>query len=163
MNKTESVAARLKYIMNQRGLKQVDVLNLARPYCEKYNVKLAKNYLSQYCSGKNEPGKDILNVLSLALDVNPAWLQGFDVPQEFSGAESSIKRIFQKIATIVPEMITPAKKQIPLRHLRQILKIITQRIFVKTIKHQIIIQITTHEIILTVITRQTILRKDMQK
>ena len=82
MNKTESVAARLKYIMNQRGLKQVDVLNLARPYCEKYNVKLAKNYLSQYCSGKNEPGKDILNVLSLALDVNPAWLQGFDVPQE---------------------------------------------------------------------------------
>ena len=96
MNKTESVAARLKYIMNQRGLKQVDVLNLARPYCEKYNVKLAKNYLSQYCSGKNEPGKDILNVLSLALDVNPAWLQGFDVPQEFSGAESSIKEDISK-------------------------------------------------------------------
>lgn len=89
MNKTESVAARLKYIMNQRGLKQVDVLNLARPYCEKYNVKLAKNYLSQYCSGKNEPGKDILNVLSLALDVNPAWLQGFDVPQEFSVTKNS--------------------------------------------------------------------------
>lgn len=96
MNKTESVAARLKYIMNQRGLKQVDVLNLARPYCEKYNVKLAKNYLSQYCSGKNKPGKDILNVLSLALDVNPAWLQGFDVPQEFSGAESSIKEDISK-------------------------------------------------------------------
>lgn len=81
MNKTESVAARLGYIMRQRGLKQVDVLNLTKPYCEKYHVKLAKNYLSQYCNGKNEPGKDILNVLSLALDVNPLWLQGFDVPQ----------------------------------------------------------------------------------
>lgn len=81
MNKTESVAARLGYIMKQRGLKQVDVLNLTKPYCEKYHVKLAKNYLSQYCNGKNEPGKDILNVLSLALDVNPLWLQGFDVPQ----------------------------------------------------------------------------------
>ena len=81
MNKTESVAARLGYIMKQRGLKQVDVLNLTKPYCEKYHVKLAKNYLSQYCNGKNEPGKDILNVLSLALDVNALWLQGFDVPQ----------------------------------------------------------------------------------
>lgn len=81
MNKTESVAARLGYIMKQRGLKQVDVLNLTKPYCEKYHVKLAKNYLSQYCNGKNKPGKDILNVLSLALDVNPLWLQGFDVPQ----------------------------------------------------------------------------------
>lgn len=81
MNKTESVAARLGYIMKQRGLKQVDVLNLTKPYCEKYHVKLAKNYLSQYCNGKNEPRKDILNVLSLALDVNPLWLQGFDVPQ----------------------------------------------------------------------------------
>lgn len=81
MNKTESVAARLGYIMRQRGLKQIDILNLTKPYCEKYHVKLAKNYLSQYCNGKNEPGKDILNVLSLALDVNPLWLQGFDIPQ----------------------------------------------------------------------------------
>lgn len=84
MNKIENVAKRLNLIMKQRGLKQVDVLNLAKPFCEKYNVKLAKNYLSQYCSGKNEPGKDILNVLSLALNVNPAWLQGFDVPQDIT-------------------------------------------------------------------------------
>nr|WP_305836591.1 aminotransferase class I/II-fold pyridoxal phosphate-dependent enzyme [Eubacterium sp. MSJ-13] len=84
MNKTENVAKRLNLIMKQRGLKQVDVLNLAKPYCERYNVKLAKNYLSQYCNGKNEPGKDILNILSLALDVNPMWLQGFDVPQNLT-------------------------------------------------------------------------------
>lgn len=84
MNKTKNVAKRLNLIMKQRGLKQVDVLNLAKPYCEKYNVKLAKNYLSQYCNGKNEPGKDILNILSLALDVNPMWLQGFDVPQNLT-------------------------------------------------------------------------------
>lgn len=78
--KKDTLAARLNQIMKERCLKQVDVLNLAKPYCEQYNVKLAKNYLSQYCNGKNEPGKEILNVLSLALDVNPAWLQGFDVP-----------------------------------------------------------------------------------
>lgn len=78
--KKDTLAARLNQIMKERSLKQVDVLRLAKPYCEQYNVKLAKNYLSQYCNGKNEPGKEILNVLSLALDVNPAWLQGFDVP-----------------------------------------------------------------------------------
>jgi len=78
--KKDTLAARLNQIMKERCLKQVDVLRLAKPYCEQYNVKLAKNYLSQYCNGKNEPGKEILNVLSLALDVNPAWLQGFDVP-----------------------------------------------------------------------------------
>lgn len=81
MNKVQNVADRLNLIMKQRGLKQIDILNLAKPYCEKYGVKLAKNYLSQYCNGKNEPGRDILNVLSLALNVNPAWLQGFDVSQ----------------------------------------------------------------------------------
>lgn len=86
MNKIESVANRLNFIMKQRCLKQVDILNLAKPYCEKYGVKLAKNYLSQYCNGKNEPGKDILNVLSLALNVSPAWLQGFDVPQNNTDA-----------------------------------------------------------------------------
>ena len=32
MNKTESVAARLGYIMRQRGLKQIDILNLTKPY-----------------------------------------------------------------------------------------------------------------------------------
>ena len=80
--KKDSLANRLNLIMKERSLKQVDVLHLAEPFCKENNVKLAKNYLSQYCNGKNEPGKDILNVLSLALQVNPEWLQGFDVPME---------------------------------------------------------------------------------
>lgn len=83
-SKKDTLANRLHFIMKERGLKQVDVLHLAEPFCKENNVKLAKNYLSQYCNGKNEPGKDILNVLSLALQVNPEWLQGFDVPMELS-------------------------------------------------------------------------------
>lgn len=81
-SKKDTLANRLHFIMKERGLKQVDVLHLAEPFCKENNVKLAKNYLSQYCNGKNEPGKDILNVLSLALQVNPEWLQGFNVPME---------------------------------------------------------------------------------
>lgn len=71
---------RLKQIMSERGLKQVDILNACKPYCEKYGVKLAKNDLSQYISGKVQPGQDKLSVLGLALNVNEVWLMGYNVP-----------------------------------------------------------------------------------
>lgn len=64
--------------MKERGIKQIDILNLAAPYCKKYGVKLNKNDLSQYVNGKVEPGQHKLFILSLALDVNEAWLMGFD-------------------------------------------------------------------------------------
>lgn len=41
-----------------------------------------KSDLSQYCSGKTEPNQDKLYVLGAALNVNEAWLMGFDVPME---------------------------------------------------------------------------------
>ena len=50
----ETTSSRLRKIMSERNLRQVDILNLAAPYCEKYNVKLNKSDLSQYCSGKTE-------------------------------------------------------------------------------------------------------------
>ena len=78
--KTENTSIRLKKIMSSRGLKQVDILELAKPYCEKYNVKLTKSILSLYISGKAEPGTHKLSVLGLALNVSEAWLMGYDVP-----------------------------------------------------------------------------------
>ena len=65
------------------NLKQVDILRLAEPYCKKYGIKLNKNDLSQYVSGKVEPGQHKLFILALALNVNEAWLMGFDdVPMD---------------------------------------------------------------------------------
>lgn len=75
-----TTADRLKQIMDERGLKQVEVLEACKPYCEKYNVPLRKNDLSQYVSGKAEPKQDKLSILGLALDVNEVWLMGYDVP-----------------------------------------------------------------------------------
>lgn len=72
---------RLKSIMNSRNLKQVDILNLAKPFCEKYGVRLGKNDLSQYVHGKAEPRQEKLTVLGMALGVSEAWLMGFDVPE----------------------------------------------------------------------------------
>lgn len=84
MNKKSTTSARLKEIMQERGLKQVDILRYAKPYCLKYGTPLNRNDLSQYISGKIEPGQKKLMILAEALDVSPAWLMGLDVPKESS-------------------------------------------------------------------------------
>lgn len=89
-----TTADRLKQIMNERGLKQVDILESCKPYCEKYGVKLAKNDLSQYISGKVQPGQDKLSILGLALNVNEVWLMGYNVPpgkDELRNIEQQLK------------------------------------------------------------------------
>lgn len=80
--KSSNTAERLQQIMDERNLKQVDILALAQPYCKKYGVTLGKTALSQYITGKFEPRQDRLTILGLALDVSEAWLMGYDVPRE---------------------------------------------------------------------------------
>lgn len=77
--KVSNTSARLKTIMQERRLRQVDILNAAKPFCAQYGIKLEKNDLSQYVSGKVEPKQEKLTILGLALDVNEAWLMGYDV------------------------------------------------------------------------------------
>ncbi len=93
MNKL-TTSDRLKQIMLERNMKQVDVLMACKPYCEKYGVKLEKNDLSQYVSGKVQPGQDKLTILGLALNVNEVWLMGYNVPSgkdELQLIEETIK------------------------------------------------------------------------
>ena len=80
--KSENTSIRLKKIMSDRNLRQIDILDLCKPYCQKYQIKLGRNDLSQYVSGKVEPGQRKLTILGLALNVSEAWLMGFDVPME---------------------------------------------------------------------------------
>ena len=80
--KSSSTAERLNQIMTERGLKQVDVLELVKPYCQRLGVKFPKNYLSQYLAGTVNPKQDKLTVLGLALNVSEVWLMGYDVPRE---------------------------------------------------------------------------------
>lgn len=78
--KTTNTSERLKTIMAERGLRQVDILNAAKPFCVEYGIKLEKNDLSQYVNGKVEPGQEKLTILGLALNVSETWLMGYDVP-----------------------------------------------------------------------------------
>lgn len=79
MDKT-TTSKRLRQIMADRSLKQVDILRKCEPYCKLHNVKLNRNDLSQYVSGKVEPGQFKLTILAKALDVSEVWLMGYDVP-----------------------------------------------------------------------------------
>ena len=80
--KSSNTSERLKQLMKEKNLRQVDILEKCMPFCEQYNVKLGRNDLSQYVNGKVEPGQEKLTVLGKALDVNEAWLMGYDVAKE---------------------------------------------------------------------------------
>lgn len=82
--KSSNTSERLKRLMKDRNLRQIDVLNMAKPFCDEHNVKLGKNDLSQYVSGKVEPGQEKLAILGNTLGVSEAWLMGYDVPMERS-------------------------------------------------------------------------------
>lgn len=73
---------RLKEIMSEQNLRQVDILEMIAPYSKKLDIRLAKNDLSQYVSGKVEPSQEKLTLLSLALNVSEPWLMGYEVPKQ---------------------------------------------------------------------------------
>ena len=107
--RSHTVAERLNEVMTIRGLKQADVLNLAKPYCDKYKIKLSKNDLSQYVSGKVEPRQRKIAILGMALSVSELWLMGYDVPMEKTYDYSSIvsnsgaDEIYQIFASLSPD------------------------------------------------------------
>jgi SOS-response transcriptional repressor LexA len=77
--KKYNTADRLKHIIEKRKLRQVDILEKCKPYCEKYNIRLERNDLSQYVSGKVTPGQEKLTIMAKALNVSESWLMGYDV------------------------------------------------------------------------------------
>ena len=103
--KKSNTSERLKQIMSDRSLRQVDILRAAKPFCEKYGVKLEKNDLSQYVSGKVEPGQEKLTILGLALNVSEAWLMGYDV---------AIEREKSKQPTVSGELSDSEKRMLEL-------------------------------------------------
>lgn len=116
-----TTAARLKAIMNARGLRQSDVLRLAEPYCEKYKIKLNKSDLSQFVNGKVEPGQWKLTILGLALNVSEAWLMGLDVPMERTEVEETSSNTTDSLTMELQaavSQLSPDQKRLLLAQLR---------------------------------------------
>jgi len=80
--RTSTTARRLRQLMEQRGLKQIDILRLVLPHCEAAGIRMNRSDISQYVSGKVEPSREKLALLCRALGVEEPWLMGYDgVPE----------------------------------------------------------------------------------
>ena len=82
MKKVSNTAERLTLIMKERGLRQADILEKCKPFCEKYGIQMDRSGLSQYISGRNEPRQDKLTALAQALNVDETWLMGYDIEEQ---------------------------------------------------------------------------------
>ena len=63
-------SARLKSAIQEKGLKQIELVRLA----EEKGLKMGKSHISQYLSGKTVPRKETLRFLASALGVSEEWL-----------------------------------------------------------------------------------------
>lgn len=72
-SRTSNTSERLKEAMRIANMKQSD---LARA------TGLGKGGISNYVIGRYEPKSNIISVLAEALNVDPVWLMGYDVPME---------------------------------------------------------------------------------
>ncbi|HEL0710539.1 TPA: helix-turn-helix domain-containing protein [Streptococcus equi subsp. zooepidemicus] len=77
-----STSNRLKQLMSERNLRQVDILEKSKPFQKQLGVKMGRSTLSQYVSGKSVPAQRQLYLLSKTLNVSEAWLMGYDVAIE---------------------------------------------------------------------------------
>ena len=73
---------RLRQILDERNWKQVDLLNCCQFVAKAYNTHISKSNISSWLSGRYEPNQHKLFILAKALNVNEAWLMGYDVPRE---------------------------------------------------------------------------------
>ena len=94
---------RLNLIMKEKKLRQIDILNLAKPYQEKYNIKFSKSHLSQYTNGKFNPDNEKIFLLSKVLNVSEAWLLGYNVPRT-SESDTVENTLIEKISTFVVKL-----------------------------------------------------------
>lgn len=69
----ETFVQRFKKALEVRSMKQSDIVE---------KTGIGKSAISQYFSGKYEPKQKALYLLAQALDVDEAWLMGYDVPME---------------------------------------------------------------------------------
>lgn len=108
--KKENSQIRLKRIMEERGLRQVDIMRLSEPWQKKLDIKMSKNYLSQYVNGKSNPDQRMLVLLSKTLGVSEPWLMGYDVPRNASDVPSNNEPIIEETVKTMKKLEEPRQQ-----------------------------------------------------
>lgn len=95
MERTSELSARMKYAMEQKGIRQTDLEKMSG---------IGKGALSLYMSGKLVPKTPTVEKISSALDVPVLWLMGYDVPMTAEVDPETVRN--QAIADIALRMQT---------------------------------------------------------
>lgn len=106
-----STSNRLKQIMSERNLRQVDILEKSKPFQKEFGVKMGRSALSQYVSGKSKPDDKKLTLLSRTLDVSEAWLMGYDVDKDRTSVNKH-NTDDKQITSIYNKLKTPRQKKV---------------------------------------------------
>lgn len=104
MNKV-TTSDRLRQLLYERNMKQVDILNKVKPVCEKYKEKMNKSDISQYVAGKVVPGQRKLTILAEALNVDVTWLMGYDIDYDDKEIQKGEEygELIRKYSQLTPE------------------------------------------------------------
>ncbi|MRM69045.1 helix-turn-helix domain-containing protein [Lactococcus lactis subsp. cremoris] len=108
--KKENSQIRLKKIMNDRGLRQVDILEKSKPFQDKLGIKMSKTHLSNYINGKSNPDQQKLILLSQTLGVSEPWLMGYDVPMIEPRESENDSETIEKTVTVMKKLEEPRQK-----------------------------------------------------
>ena len=90
----EQLKDRLQKAMHLRGDRAQDLVD---------RTGIPKNTMSYYLSGKTEPKADRLYKLAAVLDVNEAWLLGYDVQIQRSPAQKKNDQLVGLVARMKNE------------------------------------------------------------
>ena len=77
---SEPCSVRIRKALSIRNMRQADL-------CEKAGI--SKSTLSEYLSGRYLPKQDKTFLIAKALNVDPVWLMGYDVPMDIADIQKS--------------------------------------------------------------------------
>lgn len=80
MEKVENLGARLQLLMEERGLNYDKLGKL---------LEMKPQTLNRYVLGQREPKARVATEMAMRLDVDPLWLQGYNVPRRVQTAEAA--------------------------------------------------------------------------
>lgn len=95
MERVATTADRLKQIMNERDLRQIDISN---------QTGIRQGTISHYIAGRLSPKADAVEKMANTLGVSELWLMGYDVPMTVEVDPEAVRN--QAIADIALRMQT---------------------------------------------------------
>lgn len=97
----DSFSNRMRQAMAMQNMKQTELVE---------KTGLTKSAVSQYYSGKFEPKQKGIYLIAKALNVNEAWLMGFDVEMEKQSVIKRIKNSFEAFQVLDNKILVELEK-----------------------------------------------------